>query len=287
MANGSRHNALRARSLLPGLWLALATLLLALLLPALGCSGQGQAASVSTTGPGAVDVLTPAERQWLTQKQTLLVGAFSDYPPLGFVDENGLAVGITVDYWRLVAQRLGTSVAFMPGYFSDQMDGLKAGRLDSMAGVFALPARAQYLDFSDPYYAVQTCIYTDAQHAGCTTLASLRGLIVAVVDGDSSQTLADDTGLPTLVVKGYPQAVLAVASGKAQATILDRPVAEYYIPRYGLTGKVLEAGNALGTWQFTMPVAKGDTMLLSILKKGQALVSPAEVDAIVTKWSGE
>ena len=270
-----------------GLLLVLALVAAAAMLPALGCGGQVEATITTSGSSPAANLLTPAEQQWLAQKHTLLVGAFSDYPPLGFVDENGLAVGVTVDYWRLVAGRLGVSVVFLPGFFSDQVEALKAGRLDSMVGMFPLPERAQYFDFSGSYCTVETYSFVDPEHLDRTTLDSLRGLTVAVVTGDIGQELADRAKLSTLKVKGYPQAVMAVGSGKAQAMIMDGPTAEYYILRYGLTGKLQKVGQALGAGQVAIPVRKGDTMLLGILNKGRTLVSAAEVDAIFAKWLGD
>jgi ABC-type amino acid transport substrate-binding protein len=284
---GSRHKGPAAQWLGLLLLTVLAALLAALLVSALGCSGQDEAAAPLSTVPAPADPLTLAERQWLEQKHTLLVGAFSDYPPFGFVDENGLAVGVTVDYWRLLAERLGVSVVFVPGLFSEQVEGLKAGTLDSIAGMFPLPERAKSFDFSDPYCTVETHIYVDTAHADRTTVESLKGLAVAVVAGDIGQELADRAGLSTLVVKGYPQAIMAVGSGKAQAMIIDRPVAEFYLPRYGLAGAIQEVGAALGTGNVTMPVRKGDVMLLGILNKGCALISAAEVRAIFEKWTRE
>lgn len=278
----------RTARLSPCALLVLATLavaILALSLVVTGC-GAGQASALSSADPKAAALLTPAEQTWLAEKHTLLVGTFSDYPPFGFVDENGLAVGVAVDYWRLLAEHLGLSVVFMPGLFSDEVEALKAGRLDAMAGMFPLPERAKYFDFSDPYCSVDTYIYVDSAYVSRNTYEGLQGLTVAVVAGDIGQELADRRRLSTLVVKGYPEAIMAIGSGAAQAMLMDQPVADFYIPRYGLAGKIQRVGEALGSGNVTMPVRKGDTMLLGILKKGQTLVSQAEVDAIFQKWLG-
>ncbi len=194
---------------------------------------------------------------------------------------------MAVDYWNLVAERLGVAVAFTPELFADQLDGLKQGRFDSLEGIFPLPEREQWFAFSRAYYMIDTRIYVDAAHAGSTTLESLKGLKVAVVDGDSGQQLADDAGLSTLVVKGYPQAVKAVASGAAQATILDQLVADYYITEFKLATKVEAVGKPVASGEMTMPVRKDDTMLLGILNKGIEMVGDSEFEGIYEKWMGQ
>ncbi len=260
-----------------------------------GCGSSSQAPSPAPASPAAsssassASTLTAAEQQWLTQKGTLQVGAFNDYPPFGFVDKSGAAVGISVDYWKLVAQRLGVKVVFTPVLFADQLDGLKKGRFDTLAGIFPLPERKQWFAFSRPFTTIDTRIYAGAGATGLTTLKALKGAPgakVAVVKGDSSQQIADAAGLTTLVVKGYPQAVRAVASGAAQAMILDQMVADYYVAQFKVADKVKPVGKPVATGQMTLPVRKDDAVLLGILDKGVAMVGVSEFEAIYQKWMG-
>jgi ABC-type amino acid transport substrate-binding protein len=238
-------------------------------------------------GCGSSSSLTTAEKDWLAQKGTLQVGAFTDYPPYGFVDGSGQAVGISADYWNLVAERLGVKVTFTPVAFADQIEGLKQGRFDSLQGIFPVPEREQWFAFSDSFYVIDTHMYVDAAHADVKTLDNLKGLKVAVVDGDSGQLLANDAGLTTVVVEGYQQAVEAVASGAAQAMILDELVADYYINSLKVSDKVKIAGEPVASGKMTLAVGKDNTVLLGILNKGIAMVSAAEVKAISDKWLGQ
>ena len=249
-----------------------------------GPSASAPAAASPASSPGA---LTAAEQDWLAEKGTLQVGAFSDYPPFGFADESGQAVGIAADYWKLVAEHLGVQVAFTPVLFADQLDGLKQGRFASLEGIFPLPEREQWFAFSRAYYMIDTRIYVAAAHTGSKTLKSLKGLKVAVVDGDSGQQLADDAGLSTLVVKGYPEAIKAVAAGAAQATILDQLVGDYYIKEFKVANKVKAVGKPVASGEMTMPVRKDDTMLLGILNKGIEMVGDSEFEGIYEKWMGQ
>ncbi len=284
-----RGGHVSARLLLAALLAAV--LCLAAVAGACGSSTASSAESPAAASPAASSAatvsLTDAEKAYLAGKGTLTVGAFNDYAPYGFVDEKGAATGISVDYWNLVAQRLGVKVAFVPVLFADQLDGLKTGKFDSLQGIFPKPEREQWFAFSSPFYDVGTYMYVDAAHADVTSVDELKGLTVAVVDGDSGQILADQAGLKTMVVAGYPQAVKAVGSGKAQATIMDELPADYYIKQFGLSGKVKQAGQPLDHGTMTLPVQKDNTVLLGILNKGVASISPAEVQSIRDKWLGQ
>ncbi len=186
------------------------------------------------------------------------------------MDDTGEAVGIAADYWRLIGERLGVGIEFFPVQFADQLDGLKAGTYDSLQGIFPLESRKEWFAFSPTYLEIPTRIFTTAADAAAvTSLDSLSGMKVAVVDGDSGQQIADDAGLETLVVPGYPDAVKAVAEGTAGATILDELVGVYYINQFGYDDEVGPAGPAVDEGQMTLPVQKDDTILLGILTKAQ------------------
>ena len=290
-----RSSVERVRRSRRAAWIGAVVFAGALCATLLGACGQQEAASPSPSSSASMSAspaaspgsLTAAEQDWLAQKGTLQIGAFNDYPPFGFVDASGQAVGMAVDYWNLVAERLGVAVAFTPELFADQLDGLKQGRFDSLEGIFPLPEREQWFAFSRAYFTIDTRLYVGAAYTGHKTLKSLKGLKVAVVDGDSGQQLAVAAGLPTVVVKGYPEAIKAVAAGVAQATILDELVGDYYIQQFKLANRVKAVGEPVASGDMTMPVRKDDTMLLGILNKGIEMVGDSEFEGIYEKWMGQ
>lgn len=262
----------------------------AVLLAACGSSGtsessSGEAAASPAASAAAGPGLTAEERAWLDEKGTLKVGAFDDYPPFGFVDGDGEAIGIAADYWRLIGERLGVGIEFFPVQFADQLDGLKAGTYDSLQGIFPLESRKEWFAFSASYLDIPTRMFTTAADAAAvTSLDSLSGMKVAVVEDDSGQQVADDAGLETLVVPGYPDAVKAVAEGRAGAAILDELVGIYYVNQFGLADDMGPAGPAVAEGQMTLPVQRDDAMLLAILDKAQQAIGQQEVDGIVARW---
>lgn len=262
--------------------------LVALAAATLAACGNGTDTAVSSPQPSeaaAAVELTAEEQAYLQEKGALKVGAFNDYPPFGFVDESGSAAGIAVDYWNQVAGLLGVTVEFSPVQFSAQLDGLKQGQFDSLQGIFPLPEREQWFAFSDPYLVINTRIFVAAQHTDATTLASLKeqGLVVAVVKDDSGQAIADQAGLTTKVVAGYPEAVDAVVSGAAQAMILDELVAGYFIAQRDLVEQVVSVGEPVDHGEMTLPVQKDDAVLLGILNKAVAALD-GEGDALKAEW---
>jgi ABC-type amino acid transport substrate-binding protein len=231
--------------------------------------------------------LTQQEKDWLSQKGTLRVGAFKDYAPFGLVDEAGQPVGISVDYWRLVAGRLGVKVAFTSQLFAAQLDGLRKGRFDSLAGIFALEERRKWFDFSRTYTVISTRMYVRADLKDRTTAKSLKGLKVAVVAGDSSEEIAREAGLTTVVFASYPQVVRSLGTGAAQVLILEEMEVDYYLKEFGFQSEAKAVGKPVAEGRMSMPVLRVDTVLLGILDKGIEAVGDSEWEGIWEKWMGQ
>jgi ABC-type amino acid transport substrate-binding protein len=290
-----------ARGLGPAALLVVVVLAVGLLAGCGGSSSPSPAASSAAAGsssaasavasalPDGAPQLTAEEQAWLAQNTELAVGAFDDYPPFSFTpDDGGEAAGIAIDYWNLLGSRLGLTIAFAPTSFSNQLDWLKTGKVDSLTGIFALPERKQWFAFSRPWMEIDTRIFTDAQHESATTLKKLKaqGLMVAVVKDDSGQSIADAAGLKTLVVPGYDDAVKAVGKGEAQAAILDEPVGVFYAKEFGYYGKVVAVGKPVAAGMMTLPVLKENSVLLGILDKGISMIGDSEFEGIQERYLG-
>jgi two-component system sensor histidine kinase/response regulator len=235
----------------------------------------------------AGDPLTPAQRAWLARKGTIHVGVFDNYPTFGFLNAAGQPVGLSIDFWNLLAAKLHFTVQFYPAPFDDQLHGLGNGWFDSLAGIGPLTERRAQFDFSAPFYTINTCIYVTPARSGLKTLEDLQGLKVGVVEGDSSQNLAKEAHLTSVSFTTYAATVMALANGKVQAIILDTPVADYFIRKNGLQDKIRQIKPPVARSQMALPVKQGNAMLLGILNRGLVLITPEERQAIEKKWSGE
>ena len=173
------------------------------------------------TACGVKDPLTASERAWLEKKGVLNIGVFDGYPPFGFLDDTGRPVGMSIDYWNLLARKLNLKVKFNPTAFDKQLKGLEGGQFDSLAGIFPLPERDKVFDFTKSYYPINTNLFISPELGNITSLKDLPAVPVGVVEGDSSQDLAQKAGLKTKVFTSYLETVLALAQGQVKAIILD------------------------------------------------------------------
>jgi len=235
----------------------------------------------------AEDLLTNEQKDWLDRHKEVQVGAFNDYPPFGFVDATGQAQGMSVDFWNLMASRLGFKASFHPAAFAQQLEGLKTGRFDSLAGIFPLDERKKFFNFTKEYTIIATYIYVGPKHAGLKGLTDLKGLKVGGVEGDSGMVIAEKAGLRPIGFTSYLNAVRALGRGEIDAIIMDELVVNYYSVQNKLEDRIKRIGQPVDQGKMTLPVAKENTMLLGILQKGVSLVSSEEWLKIRQKWIGQ
>lgn len=239
------------------------------------------AAAAQSAAPKLVGV--PA-RAWLRAHGALRVGAFQDYPPFGFRDQQGRMQGIAIDLWRLLARKLEIAVEFHPASLADQLQGLANSRFDSLTGIFPLASRRARFDFSRPYATISTYIWVRSEQQGVAGWAGLDGLLVGAVAGDSGLVLARAHGLKPLVLPGYEQVIQALATGRLQAIVMDEPVVLYWAAQHNQRGRFRRVGTPVDHGRMTLPVAKGNAVLLDILNRGLAAVSKAEYRALEARW---
>jgi len=81
---------------------------------ALGIFSAAALALVFTLSAQAMDILSPAERAWLTAHPQIRLAPEKNYPPFVFTDALGTAQGLSIDYIRKVENQLGIRFQFLP-----------------------------------------------------------------------------------------------------------------------------------------------------------------------------
>jgi polar amino acid transport system substrate-binding protein len=215
------------------------------------------------------------------------VGAFDYYPPFGFIDELQEPQGMSIDFWRILSSKLQFWVQFHATRFSNQLDGLKTGKYDSLAGIFDLKERHQWFDFSKPYAVIKTHIYAKPKHTHINTLEDLKNLKVSAVLGDSGYRISEKAGLNLKSCSNYRECIFELAYGETDAIVMDELVVAYFIKEQSLRDKIIKVGQPVDEGKMCLPVAKGNTMLLNILNKGIDMVSENEWKKIEENWLGK
>ena len=228
------------------------------------------------------DRLTRKERAWIDQHGAVKVVYTDDYPPFNFIDPNGKAQGISIDYWRVLADKMGFKVEFYPSSrLSRLLVGLKEGRFDSLAGIIPLNEHAEYFDFTPPYMNVNKYIFVSSQHKHADG-EDIEDLKFGVLRGSKHKWIRT-AGIRPKTYPNYTDTILALVKGKVNAIVMDEPVVGYISSKYELGEKIVRGG-LVERGTMVLAVKKGNKLLLDILNKGVAAISPEEIREISIKW---
>ncbi|HEY6433223.1 MAG TPA: transporter substrate-binding domain-containing protein [Acetobacteraceae bacterium] len=165
--------------------------------------------------------------------RTAVDGTFAPHamPKLG-----GGLEGFQIDLFTEVARRLHRGITFDSASFSGLIPALEAGRYDFLAAPTTVTAeRAQNLLFTQGYIWTAYEFGIRKGSAPIKDWQDLKGKAVAVNKGTPyeilSKQMGDKYGFQTLVFDTQPDAVQAVLSGHAYATLAGNTVIKYAAKR--------------------------------------------------------
>ncbi len=108
--------------------------------------------------------------------QERIVVGIKQVPPFAMKDAQGRWSGVTVDLWRIIAERRQIAYEFREVGLEAAIDQTAAGRIDLVVGALTVTAsREKKLDFSHPFYSAGLGIAVNSEErAGAVAL--LEGL---------------------------------------------------------------------------------------------------------------
>ncbi|MCW9000138.1 MAG: response regulator [Kangiellaceae bacterium] len=232
--------------------------------------------------------LTQEEQAWLQQHQVIRVMNEPDYAPYDFVI-NGKPVGYSIDYVKLIEGRLGVRFEFVQDNFSELMEKAKKKEVDLLHSLFKYPVeREEFLNFTRPYKSSVNSIVTRKGEEVKNGLLDLKGLRVAAVPGDAASGLltTNHPEIKLVNVNDYEEALIAVALGRADATILELPTANYLIKKHLINNLSVssELKEKSVDYRYRLAVRKDWQEFIPILEKAMDSLSLEELDALDEKW---
>ncbi|NMZ19205.1 EAL domain-containing protein [Pseudomonas rhodesiae] len=240
-----------------------------------------------TATAGAL-TLTEDERGWLADHQELRLGVDTSWPPFEYRDENGHYQGLAADYVRLIQDRLGIKIKLIePASWGQVLEQARNSQLDLIPGVMSTPERQNYLAFTRPYIDFPMVILAHEGGTRPRTLKELYGLKIAVVENYAPHELLR-THHPDLNLVALPNVsstLQALATGKVDAVVSDLASSVWSLRELKLEGLYV-SGETPYRYQLAMGVPRNDKILVSILDKVLADLSPDETSAIQQHWVG-
>lgn len=235
--------------------------------------------------------LTSEEKDWLKRHPTIEFGVDGNWPPIDFIDSNGIHTGITAEYLRLISSRLGVEFTVAPGpTFKQMLAKLMNGELKAGATVTPREERAKKLYFTKPFYRVPKVIVVRDNFLGVKDLKSLYGKKVVVEDGFAvmKQMQKEHPEIILKPVENTREALKQVSFGHADAYVGNLPVAKWLMEELQLSNLVFIADAELGSGPQAFAVFKDPEWepLVGILDKALASIPDETRRQIQNKFIG-
>jgi len=194
------------------------------------------------------------------------VGFDAEYPPYGYMDENGDYVGFDLELAQRVCEINGWEYVAIPINWDSKDMELNSGSIDCIWNGFTINGREDDYTWSMPYVDNSQVIVC-AEDSGINSLADLAGKIVGVqaasaaLDALNAEGMADLTAtFETLQEFGdYNSAFVELQAGAIDAVAMDVGVANYQIKSRGEGYKVLD--EAISVEQYGIGFKKGNEEL--------------------------
>lgn len=197
-------------------------------------SGCGEKAE--TTAPAAEET---EEAQGEEARTTFTVGFDAEFPPYGYMDENGEYTGFDLELAQEVCNRNGWELVKQPIDWDSKDMELSSGSIDCIWNGFTMNGREEEYTWSVPYVD-NSQVFVVAADAGITSEADLAGKTVGVqkdssalaaLEGDAAELAATFGEL--IQYSDYNTAFMDLEQGAIEALAIDVGVADYQIASRG------------------------------------------------------
>ena len=262
-------------------------LLLLIFLGADVALAQQETPPAATEAPNSAVIPSTSERAWLAENHTVRARV-ADYPP--YMLKSPAPTGIAVDYLASAAKRFGFKVEFLPDTtgFSAAVQDVSDARqhYDLLLTFTRTPEREKEFAITTDFLSAPWVVYARKDSPYIVGLESLSGKTAAAEKGFviTQKLKSDYPAIHLLEVATSADALIAVATGKADAYVGNLANASYLIKNNRLDNLVVAAPTPYGINTQAMAIRKDWPELAGLVDKSIAAMTMEERNAINQKW---
>lgn len=221
---------------------------------------------------------------------TFTVGFDQNFPPMGFVGDDGEYTGFDLELAAEAAKRMKMELKLQPIDWDSKDMELESGNVDCIWNGFTINGREELYTWTDPYMENKQVFVVKAD-SGINTLEGLAGKRVAVQkDSSAEAALADEPELVEgfgeyIKTADYNTALMDLKAGGVDAVAMDIIVAAYQIEKRGDNFVILE--ETLADEQYGVGFKLGNTGLRDKVQKVlEEMANDGTMAKISEKWFG-
>ena len=260
-----------------------------------GCSSaktsESTAASETTTVESKVteETTTAASSD---SKTTFTVGFDQDFPPMGFVGDDGEFTGFDLDLAAEVARRLGKEIKYQPIAWDAKDMELSSGTIDCIWNGFSTQNREDKYTWTKPYMKNDQ-VFVVRSDSDINSFDDLVGKTVEVqIDSSAEAVLKENTKLSDTfgklqTVADFNTGFMDLEMGGVDALAMNSVVANYQITKRDAEDfKVLDT--PLSSEEYAVGFKLGNEALRDEVQKAlDEMKDDGTLKTISEKWFGK
>ena len=223
------------------------------ILVVLACAVALSIAALAGCSSGGNDVTagqTPEEGM------NFVVGFDQEYPPYGYVGDDGEYTGFDLELAQEVCNRNGWNFVPTPINWDTKLTEINAGAYSCIWNGFTMEGREGQYAFTEPYMINEQVVVVKAGNEAIKTLADLKdkkvvtqagsaALTLLSKDGDQAELGATFAGGAPQTITDYNNAFLQLDSGQVDAVACDLSIAAYHLAQE--PDKYIQLGESLNS----------------------------------------
>ena len=255
------------------------------------CGSSNSAAETTAADTEAAESQaeeTTAEEAKTTDGGILIVGFDQDFPPMGFVGDDGEYTGFDLELAQEVAKRLGLEYKAQPIAWDSKDMELESGNIDCIWNGFTMTGREDDYTWTEPYMANQQ-VFVVANDSDINSQADLAGKIVEVQADSSAEAALKEapeltaTFKELLTTADYNTAFMDLEQGAVDAIAMDVIVAGYQIQQRNADFKILD--DSLSEEEYGVGFKKGNTELRDKVQSTlEEMAEDGTLQEVSEKW---
>ncbi len=209
-----------------------------------------------------------------SERTTFTVGFDAEFPPYGYMDDNGEYVGFDLSLAEEVCKRNGWELVKRPIDWDSKDMELDSGSIDCIWNGFTMNGREDAYTWTVPYVD-NSQVLVVAEDSGITVFEDLAGKVAGVQKESSALSALNDEEVPENIAlrdslgnlieyADYNTAFMDLEAGALDAVAMDIGVASYQIESRGGGYVILEQN--LASEQYGIGFKLGNTELKDIVE---------------------
>lgn len=252
---------------------------------------KAESTEAKTEAAETTEKAAEAEGETKVEGGTLIVGFDQDFPPMGFMGDDGEYTGFDLELAQEAAKRLGLEYKPQPIAWDAKDMELESGNIDCIWNGFTMTGREDGYTWSEPYME-NSQVFVVAGDSGIKSQADLAGKVVECqVDSSAEAALKEVPDLTAtfaqlLTTADYNTAFMDLEQGAVDAIAMDVVVAGYQISQRNEDFVILE--DSLAAEEYAIGFKKGNTELKDKVQGAlEEMAADGTLKTISEKWFGK